>query len=90
MGRLILTIIAIAMAIAALKLAIIALLTAGLIFRTKETVGLLLIGGAISLVAAYPPIVFIVAGLFVIAALIKASKSDKPNAIAALEDRSQA
>jgi ABC-type transport system involved in multi-copper enzyme maturation permease subunit len=39
---------------AAIKLAIIALVIAGLIFRTRTTVGLLLIGGLMTLIGAYP------------------------------------
>lgn len=42
------------MAIAFIKLAIIALVIAGLIFRTKETLGLLFIGGLLTLIAAHP------------------------------------
>lgn len=89
MGRLILAIIAFAMAIAVLKMVIVALVLAGLIFRTKQTLGLLLLGGTLSLIAAYPPTLFIIAGLFILAAIIKAVKDKKPDAPPALEDHSQ-
>lgn len=50
---------------AAIKLAIVALVIAGLIFRTRETIGLLLIGSLFSLIATYP-----VAGLSVLTGAI--------------------
>ena len=43
-----------ALVLAALKLAIIVLILAGLIFRPRETVGLLMIGGILTGFAAHP------------------------------------
>ncbi|WP_180142519.1 hypothetical protein [Sphingomonas sp. R-74633] len=52
---------------AAIKTVIVALVVAGLIFRTKTTVGLLMLGGLLSLIAVSP-----VLGLSLAAALITA------------------
>lgn len=76
MARLILAIIAFAMAAAVLKMVILALVLAGLIFRTRVTVGLLLLGGMLTFVAAYPLVALglaTVAGLFL---LVRAASSD--------------
>lgn len=54
MTRLILAIVAFILAMAVIKMIIVALVLAGLIFRTKETLGLLLIGGLLTLIAAHP------------------------------------
>ncbi|NYT40782.1 hypothetical protein HZY97_08445 [Sphingomonas sp. R-74633] len=55
------------LAMAAIKTVIVALVVAGLIFRTKTTVGLLMLGGLLSLIAVSP-----VLGLSLAAALITA------------------
>lgn len=60
-----LAIFALAMIMAAIKLAIVALIIGGLIFRTKETIGLLVLGGLFTLIAAHP-----IAGLSVLAGTI--------------------
>ena len=52
--RLLLAIVALSMAIAFVHLAIMALIIAGLIFRTKETLVLLFVGSALTLIAAHP------------------------------------
>ena len=47
----------VAVTVVALKLAILLVLLVGLIFRTRETVGLLMIGGILTAFAAHPLIV---------------------------------
>ncbi len=89
MGRLILAIIVFALTIAALKMVIVALVLAGLIFRTKQTLGVLLMGGTYSLVAAYPSTLFFIAGLFIIFMVSKAVKRKKADDLPALRDDSQ-
>lgn len=54
MLRLVLAIAAFFLALAVIKAVIVALIIAGLIFRTKETIGLLLILGLFALIAAHP------------------------------------
>jgi hypothetical protein len=46
------------LAMAVIKFAVIVLILAGLIFRTKETIGLLVIGGTLSLIRTYPVLTF--------------------------------
>lgn len=86
-GRLFLIIIALAMAIAAIKLAILALLIAALIFRPSETVGLLIVFGLFALVWAHPVI-----GLGAVAATITLGfimKQREDRAVKALDDPDQ-
>jgi ABC-type transport system involved in multi-copper enzyme maturation permease subunit len=52
-----------ALAIYALQLALVVLLLAGLIFRTKETVGLLLVFGTLGMITSYPLQFLAVAGV---------------------------
>lgn len=52
--RLLLIVMAAALAVTALKLAILALIVAGLIFRTKETIGLVVFFGTLGAVSQYP------------------------------------
>ncbi len=68
MARIVGALIAFALVFAIFKLVIIALVVAGLIFRTKETIFLLLIGGLLSLIAAFP-----VAGLGLLAIIVVAA-----------------
>jgi hypothetical protein len=56
MARIILALLAFAMVMAVLKMVIVALVVAGLIFRTKETIGLLMLGGTIALIKTYPAV----------------------------------
>jgi hypothetical protein len=56
MTRLILAIVAFVLAMSVLKMIIIALILAGLIFRTKETIGLLVILTILALIRTYPAI----------------------------------
>lgn len=76
MGRLVLAIIAFAMAIAVVKLVIVALMIAGLIFRTKETIGLLILLGLWALLKAYPAIGFSLLGMIAIVAVVRAFKAE--------------
>ncbi len=85
--RLILAIFAFALAMVVIKMIIVALVIAGLIFRTKETIGLLLIGGLLTLIAAQPLL-----GLGITAALITTGvvlKNRERKAELALEDPDQ-
>ena len=87
---LIVALITFVMALAAMKMAIIALVVAGLIFRTRVTIGLLLVGGTMELIKAYPAVLFAIAGLFVIAATLKAAnKSSTGGKLSRLEDHGQ-
>ncbi|SFR84765.1 hypothetical protein [Sphingomonas jatrophae] len=70
--RLILAIVAFALAMAVLQMALVGLVLAGLIFRPKETIGLLLICGTISLFAAHP---YICLGLLAAGGLVALAKS---------------
>jgi len=54
---------------AAFKVAVILLVLAGLIFRTKETIALLAVGGLITLLSRHPMIGLAVIGAGIIAAL---------------------
>ncbi|CAN5293261.1 hypothetical protein BH11PSE5_BH11PSE5_30100 [soil metagenome] len=49
--------------VAAIKAALVLLILAGLIFRTKETAGLLILMGSVHLIATYPLIALSVAGV---------------------------
>ncbi|MBJ6121378.1 hypothetical protein [Sphingomonas mollis] len=62
------------MALAVIKFAIIGLIIAGLIFRTKETVSLLAVGGFITLISTHPIIGFGLLGLIVLGFFIKKPK----------------
>ncbi|VXC65709.1 hypothetical protein [Sphingomonas sp. 8AM] len=75
MARVILTIIALVLAITVIKAAIIALVVAGLIFRTQQTIGLLAIGGLATLVGAYPPIGLGLVAVLIIAAVARAVRN---------------
>lgn len=77
MLRLILAIIAFCMAIALTKAVIVALVVAGLIFRTQQTIGLLLLGGLLTLIATYPPVGFGIVAILIVMAIVKAAKRKK-------------
>lgn len=73
----------------AFQAALMLLVVAGLIFRTKETLFLLLVGGLINLVSAYPAVGFGLLGLFIVMAIIKACRNDSTAAVAALKEHTQ-
>ena len=75
MARFLLALVVFALAVAILKMVIVALIIAGLIFRTRETIGLLLLGGLITLIAAQP---FIGLGLLVVFAVVAVANKRKP------------
>lgn len=75
MARVILTIIALVLAITVIKAAIIALVVAGLIFRTQQTIGLLALGGLITLVGTYPLIGLGLVAVLIITAVARAVRN---------------
>lgn len=87
MGRLILAIIAFVLALAVIKAVIIALVIAGLIFRTKVTIGLLLLGGLLTLIAAQPILGLGVTGVLIWVGVTMKKKEEKQ--ALALEDADQ-
>jgi hypothetical protein len=64
------------LAIVAFKLAVAAIVLAGLIFRPKETIGAVLLLGAFAVLRTYPMASFGIAALLIVYAIIKVSKSD--------------
>lgn len=76
-------IIAIAMLITAFKFAIGLLFLAGLIFRTKETVGLILFLGILALFNKYTAFSLVLIGVAVVVGLVRwlARTSDRPELI---------
>jgi hypothetical protein len=64
----------IGLAIFAVKVAILLLFLAGLIFRTKETAGLLAILGIVALFRNYPVACLVVLGVAGLVAIIRAAK----------------
>ncbi|EQB17812.1 hypothetical protein L284_06430 [Novosphingobium lindaniclasticum LE124] len=63
---------AFALVAAVAKMVIVALVIGGLIFRTKETIGLLLLGGLFTLMSKHPAIgIPLVIGLLVIGFMAK-------------------
>ena len=68
-ARLILAIVAFALALAVIKLATLALIVAGLIFRPTTTIGLLALLGLLALVRAQPAIGIGAVAVFVVAAI---------------------
>ncbi len=75
MARAIFTIIALVLAITVIKAAIIALVIAGLIFRTQQTIGLLALGGLITLVGTYPLIGSGLVAILITAAVVRAVRN---------------
>lgn len=76
MGKVIGIILLIGLFVVALKIAIIVLLLTGLIFRTKETVGLIVILATISFFSNHPAIGFAAIATLVIMGIVKLLKSD--------------
>ena len=70
MARIVLAILAFGAIMAIFQMVIIAIVIAGLIFRTKETLCLLLIGGFITLLGSHPVIALVLLALFVAAAIV--------------------
>ena len=70
------------MAVAVLKMVLVALVVAGLIFRTKETIGLLLLFGAWALFNAFPAVCIGVGGVAVLVVFFRwiLKKKDPPEA----------
>ena len=75
MGQIIGILLVVALAIVAIKLALVAIVLAGLIFRPKETLGVVLLLGAFAVLQAYPIVSFGIVALLIIYAIIKVSKS---------------
>lgn len=78
MGKLFGFLLVLAMAIVAIKLAIALLILAGLIFRTKETIGLLLVLSAWAVFKAHPMMSIGIVAVLILYAVIKASKPKAP------------
>lgn len=78
-ARFILALIVFAMAIIVLKIVIVAIIIAGLVFRTKETIGLLLLLGAWALFKAYPAAFLALGGAAILIVLVRwlTAKGDK-------------
>jgi hypothetical protein len=66
-----------AMVVTAIKIAIILLIVAGLIFRTKETLGLLLVLGVLSLITHFPWVFVGILGVAGIVAIYRAVRKPK-------------
>lgn len=77
-----------ALSIYALQLALVVLLLAGLIFRTKETVGLLLVFGTLGVITKYPLQCLAVAGVGIFISLYFKRK-EKAAVAKALDDPDQ-
>lgn len=76
MGQIIGILLVVALAIVAIKLALVAIILAGLIFRPKETLGVVLLLGIFAVLRTYPMASFGIVALLIIYAIIKVSKSD--------------
>lgn len=76
MGQIVGILLVVALAIVAIKLAIAAIILAGLIFRPKETIGVVLLLGAFALLRTYPMASFGIVALLIVYAIIKLAKSD--------------
>jgi len=87
MGRLLLAILAFAMVMAIIKMVLIALLIAGLIFRTKETIGFLLIAGMFHLISIHPIAGLSLLGVIILLAVANAMKSNKADSRSIAFDR---
>lgn len=79
MGRIILALLVFGAVVTIFKLVILGLILAGLIFRTKETIGLLLLGGMITLIGAYPLIGWPLVAVVVAVAIAKAMRPEPPD-----------
>lgn len=80
---------AFAMIMAILKMVILALIIGGLIFRTKQTVGLLAIGGILSLIAFSPILGFGLVAALITAGIMKNKEKRDAAAAAAMFDEPQ-
>jgi len=78
-ARIILALLVFGAVVAILKLVLLALVLAGLIWRTKETIGLLLFGGMLTLAGKYPLIGWPLLIIVVVVAIAKAMRSDTPD-----------
>ena len=67
-------IVVVSMVLAAFKLALVLLLVAGLIFRTKEMLGLLAVLATWAAFKAWPTVGFSILGLLAVYALVKAMR----------------
>ena len=76
MGQIIGILLVVALAIVAIKLAIAAIILAGLIFRPRETIGVVLLLGAFALLRTYPMASFGIVALLIVYAIIRLAKSD--------------
>lgn len=79
MGRIILALLVFGAMVTIFKLVILGLVLAGLVFRTKETLGLLLIGGIITLIGRYPLIGWSLLAVVIVAAIANAMRSRPPD-----------
>lgn len=79
MAQLLGIVLLIAFAVFAFKVAILLLFLAGLIFRTKETIGLILVLGAFWLIRVQPIACLIVAAIIGIIALAKNAGKPPPS-----------
>ena len=77
MARILLILITAMITLAAVRMAIVGLLLAGLIFRTRETLGLLIALGAYAFLKAQPLIVGSLIGVGLLALLIRAAVSGR-------------
>ena len=68
----------VALIIVAIKLAFLLLLFAGLIFRTRQTLGIIFVLGVFALMRNYPGISFTAIGVAVVVALVMLSKKPTP------------
>lgn len=75
MWRIIGALLLVGLIVVAVKVAILLLFLAGLIFRTKETIGLIAILAVFALLAKYPVAGFALIGVLVLIAIIRAAKS---------------
>ncbi|MHA0328832.1 hypothetical protein [Sphingomonas melonis] len=89
MGQIIGILLVTALAIVAIKLALAVIILAGLIFRTKETLGVVLLLSAFAVLRAYPMASFGIVALLIIYAIIKVSKSGTPDDPAATAEEDQ-
>ena len=79
MTRVVLALLVFGAVVTIFKLVFLALILAGLIFRTKETIGLLLVGGTITLIGKYPLIGWSLLAVVIVAAIAKVVRSDTPD-----------
>ena len=66
----------VAVAVFAIKLAFLFLILAGLIFRTRETIGVLMLCGALALISKYPFIGWSLVAVIAITAILRLQRED--------------